>query len=250
MKDPKVCVIIPTYFRKDGSTKNLLSRALKNLEAQTYKNFKVFVIGDHYDDNEEFEEICKTYKNNIFYKNNEEHYRCYDFPNKQTYWAIGGALALKTGIEKAIEEKFNFYFHLDDDDEWRDIHIQLVVDHIKKFPFSQFILTRAKYTNIFLPQTKQTKIFYNNYIPIGCDSVHASHIYSLPLLGNVVLDIINQNHIMANKINNKEICDADIPPTDATILNKINSMVTTKKIKSLYIPVITVNKVTDQNFPV
>ena len=67
MKDPHVCVIIPTYYRKDGSTQNLLSRALKNLEAQTYKNFKVFVIGDHYDDNEEFEEICKTYKNNIFY---------------------------------------------------------------------------------------------------------------------------------------------------------------------------------------
>ena len=54
---------------------------------------------------------------------------------------------------------------------------------------------------------------------------------------------------MANKINNKEICDADIPPGDATILNKINSMVTTKKIKSLYIPVITVNKISDQNFP-
>ena len=71
MKDPRVCVIIATYYRKDGSTKKLLSRALKNLEAQTYKNFKLFVIGDHYDDNDEFEEICKTYKNDIFYKNNE-----------------------------------------------------------------------------------------------------------------------------------------------------------------------------------
>lgn len=143
MKDPKVCVIIPTYFRKDGSTKNLLYRALRNLEGQTYKNFKLFVIGDHYDDNDEFEELCKSYTKDIFYKNNEEHYRCYDFPNKQTYWAIGGALALKTGIEQAIEEKFNFYFHLDDDDDWRNIHIQLVVDHIKKFPFSDFILRKS-----------------------------------------------------------------------------------------------------------
>ena len=249
--DPKVCVIMPTYFRKNGSTKKLLSRALRNLEAQTYKNFKLFLIGDHYDNNHEFEEICKSYKKDIFYKNNEEHYRCYDFPNKHTYWAIGGGLALKTGIEKAIEEKFNYYFHLDDDDEWRDNHIQVVVEHIKKFPLSSFILTKAKYRNTFLPITIEKNTFYNNYIPRGEDSVHASHVYKLPLLGNVVLDVINKNHILANKINKKEhgFEGITIPPGDATILNNINSMVVTKEIKSLYIPVITVNKVSDQNYP-
>jgi hypothetical protein len=250
--DPKICVIMPTYFRKNGSTKYLLSRALRNLEAQTYKNFKLFLIGDHYDNNNEFEEICKSYKKDIFYKNNEEHYRCYNFSNKSIYWTIGGALALKMGIEKAIEEKFNYYLHLDDDDEWRDIHIQVVVEYIKKFPLASFILTKAKYTNSFLPETNQTKIFYNNYIPKGEDSVHASHVYKLPLLGNVVLDVINKNHILATKINNKErgFEGITIPPTDATILDNINSMVVTNKIKSLYIPIITVNKVSDQNYPV
>ena len=250
--DPKICVIMPTYFRKNGSTKHLLSRALINLEAQTYKNFKLFLIGDHYDNNEEFEELCKSYKNDIFYKNNEQHYRCYNFSNKSTYWAIGGVLALKTGIEKAIEEKFNYYLHLDDDDEWIDIHIEVVVEHIKKFPLSSFILTKAKYENTFLPRTIEKNIFYNNYIPRGEDSVHASHVYKLPLLGNVVLDVINKNHILATKINNKErgFEGITIPPTDATILDNINSMVVTNKIKSLYIPIITVNKVSDQNYPV
>jgi len=250
--DPKICVIMPTYFRKNGSTKHLLSRALRNLEAQTYKNFKLFLIGDHYDNNEEFEELCKSYKNDIFYKNNEQHYRCYNFSNKSIYWTIGGALALKMGIEKAIEENFDYYFHLDDDDEWRDIHIQVVVENIKKFPLSSFILTKAKYVDIFLPRTPETNTFYNNYIPRGEDSVHASHVYKLPLLGNLVLDVINKNHILANKINNKErgFEGITIPPTDATILDNINSMVVTNKIKSLYIPTITVNKVSDQNYPV
>lgn len=250
--DPKICVIMPTYFRKNGSTKYLLSRALRNLEAQTYKNFKLFLIGDHYDNNNEFEEICKSYKKDIFYKNNEEHYRSYDFPNKHTYWAIGGGLALKTGIEKAIEENFDYYFHLDDDDLWRDIHIQVVVEYIKKFPLASFILTKAKYTNSFLPETNQTKIFYNNYIPKGEDSVHASHVYNLHLLGNIVLDVINKNHTLANKINKKErgFEGITIPPGDATILDNVTSMVVAKKIKSLYIPIITVNKVSDQNYPV
>jgi len=252
MSNLKVCVVMPTYFRKNGSTRELLSRALRNLEAQTYKNFKLFLIGDHYDDNDEFEEICKSYKKDIFYKNNEEHYRCYDFPNKYTYWTIGGGLALKTGIEKAIEEKFDYYFHLDDDDQWRDIHIQVVVENINKFPDAAFILTKAKYSDIFLPTTKENNVFYNNYIPKGEDSVHASHVYKLPLLGDIVVDVINSNHTLANKINNKEdgFEDITIPPGDATILNHINSMVLTKEIKSLYIPIITVNKVSDQNYPV
>ena len=43
-KEPKICVIMATYFRKNGTTKNLLSKALINLEAQTYKNFKLFLI--------------------------------------------------------------------------------------------------------------------------------------------------------------------------------------------------------------
>ena len=87
-KDPKICVIMSTYFRKNGTTKSLLSRALRNLEAQTYKNFKLFLIGDHYDNNDEFENLCKSYKNDIYYKNNEQHYRCYNFPDRNTYWSI------------------------------------------------------------------------------------------------------------------------------------------------------------------
>ena len=214
MSNLKVCVVMPTYFRQNGSTRELLSRALRNLEAQTYKNFKLFLIGDHYDDNDEFEEICKSYKKDIFYKNNEEHYRCYD--------------------------------------QWRDIHVEVVVENINKFPDAAFILTKAKYSDIFLPRTIENKVFYNNYIPKGEDSVHASHVYKLPLLGDIVVDVINYNHTLATKINNKEdgFEDITIPPGDATILNHINSMVLTKEINSLYIPVITVNKVSDQNYPI
>lgn len=247
---PKVCVIMPTYFRKNGTTKELLSRTLRILEGQTYKNFKLFLIGDHYDNNQEFEEICKSYKKDIFYKNNEEHYRCYKFACKYTYWAIGGGLALKTGIEKAIEENYDYYFHLDDDDEWSSNHIEIVVDHIKKFPLASFILTKASYENIFLPITDVNTLFYNNYIPIGEDSVHASHVYKLPLLGNVIIDIINYNHILANKINNHSDPNVTILPGDATILNKLNFMVKSNVIKSLFIPITTVTKKNDRNIPV
>jgi hypothetical protein len=250
MSELKICVIMPTYFRKNGSTREHLSNALRRLESQTYGNFKLFLIGDHYDNNEEFNELCKSYTKDIFYKNNEEHYRCYKFANLRNYWTIGGCLALKTGIEKAIEEKFDYYFHLDDDDIWNDNHIEIVVDHIKQFPLAEFILTKSKYERIFFPRTDETNTFYNNYIPRREDSVHASHIYQLPFIGNVILDIINKNHIVANEINNKEDASLVIGPMDATVLDELNSMVVNKKIKSLYIPIVTVSKLSDGNFPV
>lgn len=34
----------------------------KMLEEQTYNDFKVFITGDNYQLNSEFEEICKSYK--------------------------------------------------------------------------------------------------------------------------------------------------------------------------------------------
>ena len=141
-------------------------------------------------------------------------------------------------------------FHLDDDDEWTDFHIKIVVDHIKHFPLSDFILTKSKYKNTFLPRTDEKNTFYNNYIPRGEDSVHASHIYRLPILGNLILNIINRNHVLANKINSKEDTSIGIRAMDATILDEIHSIVVNKKIKSLYIPIVTVNKATDGNFPV
>jgi hypothetical protein len=245
----RICVIMATYFRKNGTSKENISRALRILESQTYSNFKLFLIGDHYDNNDEFEELCKSYTKDIFYKNNEEHYRHYTFLNKKTYWAIGGGLAIKTGVEKAMEENYDYYFHLDDDDMWSDKHIETVVNHIHQFPFADFILTKSAYCDTYLPRVNVSHTFYNNYTPCGGDSVHASHVYKLKSLGNTVLNVINDNHILANKLNNKQTNET-IDPGDMTILNTIGKMVTNNEIKSLYIPITTVSKDSEANFPV
>lgn len=246
---PKICVIMATYFRKNGKSKSILSQALRILESQSYGDFKLFLIGDHYDNNDEFEELCKSYTKDIFYKNNEEHYRHYTFFNKRTYWTIGGGLAIKTGLEKAMEENYDYYFHLDDDDTWTNTHIETVINHIIQFPLADFILTKSIYVNTFLPQTNQENTFYNNYTPRGCDSVHASHVYKLKSLGGTIINVINYNHILANKLNNKQT-DETIDPGDMTLLNVIGNMVSNNEIKALYIPITTVSKASDANFPI
>ena len=46
----KLAIRILTYQRKDGKTPFFLRRALESIKNQTYKDYKIFLIGDKYDD--------------------------------------------------------------------------------------------------------------------------------------------------------------------------------------------------------
>jgi 3-oxoacyl-[acyl-carrier-protein] synthase-3 len=45
----KFSIVIPTYQRKDGSTPFYLKRCLDSIFKQDYSNFKIFIIGDKYE---------------------------------------------------------------------------------------------------------------------------------------------------------------------------------------------------------
>ena len=46
----KFAVTIATYQRKDGKTPQLLKRALDSVFNQTHQDFRVFIVGDNYED--------------------------------------------------------------------------------------------------------------------------------------------------------------------------------------------------------
>jgi hypothetical protein len=54
IKPIQFAVVISTYQRPDGNTPHLLKRTLESVLNQTYQNFKIFLIGDKYEDQEEF----------------------------------------------------------------------------------------------------------------------------------------------------------------------------------------------------
>jgi len=60
----KLAVIIPTYWKNDGSTRAHLEKALKSVADQTHKDYKVFLIGDAYSDSTEFIEVSRIIDSN------------------------------------------------------------------------------------------------------------------------------------------------------------------------------------------
>jgi len=146
----KIGVIIATYQRPDGKTPSYLRRALASVHSQTFKNFQVYVIGDHYDNDMELKTIIAPYPNvtcvNLPHSIEREKYKMGDMK----LWCSGGLTAFITGINYALSDRIQYICHLDHDDHWENNHLELINRVIdEKNPL--FICTMSSYSNIHLP---------------------------------------------------------------------------------------------------
>ena len=130
-----ISVIIPTYNRVD-----LLKRAIKSIQNQTYKDIEIIIVSDGSTDNtKEFVRSVMKFDNRISF---------FDyFPSK------GANIARNIGIEKAKGEYISF---LDDDDEWLPTKLE---DQLKIFNYNKKI--GLVYTGINIIYIKE-KISYTS----------------------------------------------------------------------------------------
>jgi glycosyltransferase involved in cell wall biosynthesis len=113
----KIAIVIPTYYRKDGNTSKYLTRALDSVFNQTYQNFKIFLMGDKYENEIEVLEILKKYDGKkIFFTNLLEAKERDNYLIPRAIWLYGGVNATNIGIEMALNEGYEYICHLDHDD--------------------------------------------------------------------------------------------------------------------------------------
>jgi glycosyltransferase involved in cell wall biosynthesis len=53
-------VTIHTYQRADGQTPVFLSKAIQSVINQSYQNFKIFIVGDKYENNQNGQSFIKV----------------------------------------------------------------------------------------------------------------------------------------------------------------------------------------------
>lgn len=188
----RACVVVPTYRRtKRGVRGPPLRRALASVAAQTVKPARVYVSGDHYDDEAELAAVCAEFAGalDIVCSNSGpgDHYRAALARHPHKLWCVGGGDAVRRGVERAVADGMDWYFHLDDDDAWAPEHLRTYLDAIAAFPTVAFVVSKAKLGALTLPrQHIAPPLAPNNYRPKPCDSIHATWAVSLPRLGAVV----------------------------------------------------------------
>ena len=170
----KFAIIISTYYRNDGKSKEYLYRAISSITNQTYKNYKIFLIGDKYDKPNEIYDIInslnieKIYFENLPYAKEREKY------TGNQLWSYGGVNAVNYGITKILEEGFEYVCHLDHDDWWYDNHLELINKCINDTN-SDWICTKSTFGSPtrFLPTINSNEL-YVNFLPQSSRLIHSS----------------------------------------------------------------------------
>lgn len=170
----KFAILINTYMRSDGNTPKLLIRALDSVFAQTHKDFKIFVIGDHYENEQELFEICRGYDSEkIYCENLEVSERDLYAGNAWAIWSYGGCNAKNTCIDRAISQGFSYMCNLDHDDYWETNHLEEINKAIE-ITGASFVCTKSTYCeNAHLPRINGSGE-YIFYLPQPANVIHSS----------------------------------------------------------------------------
>lgn len=162
----KIAVVTATYQRGDGNTPSVLTRAIESLKTQAHTDWKFFLIGDAYENQNEFKSFSsllppeKMYTENLPVSIEREKY-----PPGRDRWHVSGITPVNTGIQRALEQGFDYVALLDHDDIWYPDHLQLINLGIEKTK-SPFLFGRGYYSVNTTDKIKtRVGIPYINYEP-------------------------------------------------------------------------------------
>ena len=170
----KLVIVIPTYYKKDGSTASHLQKTLESIRSQSHQDYFVYLIGDDYEDYQEFKKLSliidpsKIKAVNLTVAVEREKY------TGQNLWLCGGTNANNFGIQMAQADNLNYVCHLDHDDLWTPNHLD-EINKVLELTKSNFICTRANYAtfNVIIPQVF-TSDYYLRYLPEANQIIHSS----------------------------------------------------------------------------
>jgi glycosyltransferase involved in cell wall biosynthesis len=172
----KIGIIICTYKRKDGKTPFYLNRTLESIKNQTYKNYKIFLIGDRYEDDKEFNSFFEGFTNDTMYLENLPiaYERDLYGENKKALWSYAGTYATNYGIDLCVKEGIDYVSFINHDDEWFPEHLEEITKCIEE-KNADFICTLSTYRspNNFLPKV-QVKDKYIFFYPAFARLIHSS----------------------------------------------------------------------------
>jgi glycosyltransferase involved in cell wall biosynthesis len=154
-------------------------RAIQSVANQSYQNYKIFIVGDKYEDNSEFEDVIngfveiadKIVCENLHFAHERDKYLGV---NNTALWNCGGANALNHANNLAKAHGITKVCHLDHDDIWLPNHLQLIADAIVAKQSPAFIYTLSRYLhNPVFPQMIVDEQVVEHY-PAYCSLVHSS----------------------------------------------------------------------------
>lgn len=170
----KIAITITTFKRPDGRTPEFILRTLDSVKGQSHTDYKVYLIGDKYEDHEEFLTFTKCidtdkiYYENLGYAAERDIY----LNDAEKLWCSGGVNATNYAISRAISDGYEYICHLDHDDCWLSNHLEEISNFIENNNGYDFIATKTNYLGLYtVPKFANAN---SDYFPIAGDITHSA----------------------------------------------------------------------------
>ncbi len=192
-------ISINTYYKKNGETFAHLSKTIESVLNQTYQNWIIFLVGDKYENQEEFEKICQMIPENKRVCLNLENAVERDLylnkatnsqgnlilPDAHHFWHVAGSNACNVALDLMEKKNVYYWMNLNHDDIFLPYHLYHLYKAYKTFPEVGFVFTCSHYTyNNGITQTlpsgkdaSNVSFSINNLQPQPCNTVHSSVSY-------------------------------------------------------------------------
>jgi glycosyltransferase involved in cell wall biosynthesis len=248
LKD-KVAIYCSTYNIAENSRgrgeyityDKMLSNLIDSLTAQTYTNWKLFIVGDCFEPEEDLVELLKS-------KLKPSQYTFHNMSKPGERGTLegtdlrlsGGCKAKNKAISLAKGEGFNYLAHIDHDDAWKPNHLENVMQAFQQDPDVGFVYTkgakrRVKGSGLYYWGADESKpvLFYDDIPHKIKEAPHSGIVWHGPTVGWPKYRSVPEQKSTAPK-------RASGMGGDEDIIRRIVDSLVEKGKKAIYVPKLTV----------
>jgi glycosyltransferase involved in cell wall biosynthesis len=234
------------------TTPGVLSDALKSIKNQKYKNWKIYIVADKYEgDENEIKEVMKEIipDSQIQYKNRstpgERNNK--KWTTKQIRFTAGCG-ALNDALNMADKDGCDYIVRLDHDDKWSPNHLEVLAKAYSQYPDLGFVFTRSKKkvtahntakTVFMQPQKDGIEMKPNNKGYGANDTSHSAVSWRPSIVGKLRYRNPDQQRNTAPKLKGAPSNSGGILPADWDMFKRVMMNVKDKKKNYMYIPKVT-----------
>lgn len=173
----KFGICIATFQRPSGRSPKCLIDTFNCILKQTASNWHIYLVGDKYENNEEFEKLVQLfpYQHKLTYINLPHAVERENVKHPFELWKIAGCNAFNTSNKMALEDGCDYLLHYDDDDIWHPKKIQILNYICSIYNNPLFVYHYSTHTNPpLIPRETITELGKNNLLPRSCNVIHSS----------------------------------------------------------------------------
>lgn len=236
---------------KHMTTPGVLADALNSVKKQKYKNWKIYLVADKYEgDENEIKQVIKDIipDSQIQYKNRstpgERNNKKW---NTKQIRFTGGCGALNDALNMADKDGCDYIVRLDHDDKWSPNHLETIAKAYSQYPELGFVFTRSKKkvaafnTNkkFFMQPQGEYEMKLNNKGYSDNDTSHSAVSWRPSMTGKLRYRNPDQQKNTEPKRNSSISGAGGIFPADWDMFKRVMNSIKSKGHKYMYIPKVT-----------